>query len=430
MIAGKRNGQAVILVLVAMSIFLVGALGLAIDGSQMYAQWQMAQAAADAAAQAGAMSIFDGTNVTSAFPFGTGTAPAAYTCATADGRTPCVYARDNGFGATASDTVTLSYPASVSGVSLSAATVPAITVTVQRTLQNGLIRMVGGGPTSTIHAKATAALVGSVSSNCVYALDPSAQDAFLANNGSSITINGCGIAVDSANSNEALNISGGAHVSATTITAVGAVAVNNGGVSTPYPVAGSASVPDPFSSLPEPTPGACGGSGYGGTYNSGGVSYTLNPGTYCSGINFSNGVTATLMPGIYIINGGSLNFSGNGVTGNGVMFFLSGTSGGVTIANGETVNLSAETSGTYQGVLFFQDKLDTTAASFAGGAAMQLTGSLYFPGARLSYSNGTASGGYVAIVAKQVYFVGGTNLQFDSTGQKTGLFSKSVALVQ
>jgi uncharacterized membrane protein len=43
-----------------MSILLIGALGLAIDGGQMYAHRQMAQAAADAAAQAGIMSIFDG----------------------------------------------------------------------------------------------------------------------------------------------------------------------------------------------------------------------------------------------------------------------------------------------------------------------------------------------------------------------------------
>ena len=60
---GREDGQAVILVVVAMSVLLIGALGLAIDGGQMYAQRQMAQAAADAAAQAGIMSIFTGTNI-------------------------------------------------------------------------------------------------------------------------------------------------------------------------------------------------------------------------------------------------------------------------------------------------------------------------------------------------------------------------------
>jgi len=90
---GREDGQAIILVVVAMSFFLIGALGLAIDGSQMYAQRQMAQAAADAAAQAGIMSIYDGTNVSSAYAFGTGGIPIASSiCAVADGRTPCVYA--------------------------------------------------------------------------------------------------------------------------------------------------------------------------------------------------------------------------------------------------------------------------------------------------------------------------------------------------
>ena len=130
---GRQDGQAVIIVVVAMSLLLIGALGLAIDGGQMYAHRQMAQAAADAAAQAGIMSIFDGTNATSAHPFGTGTPPiASSACTTTDLRTPCVYARDNGFGGTTSDTVTLSYPATVSGVTLSSVSVPALAVTVQR----------------------------------------------------------------------------------------------------------------------------------------------------------------------------------------------------------------------------------------------------------------------------------------------------------
>ena len=63
--------------------FLIGALGLAIDGAQLYGHRQMAQAAADAAAQAGILSIFDGTNVgTNAF------GSAAPTCSTADPTTP------------------------------------------------------------------------------------------------------------------------------------------------------------------------------------------------------------------------------------------------------------------------------------------------------------------------------------------------------
>ncbi|MBV9497803.1 MAG: hypothetical protein JO138_00370, partial [Acidobacteriaceae bacterium] len=42
----KEAGQAVLLVVASMSIFLLGAVGLAVDGSHLYAQRQAAQAAA------------------------------------------------------------------------------------------------------------------------------------------------------------------------------------------------------------------------------------------------------------------------------------------------------------------------------------------------------------------------------------------------
>ena len=230
---GRREGQAVILVVVAMSILLIGALGLAIDGGQMYAHRQMAQAAADAAAQAGIMSIFDGTNATSGHPFGTGTPPiASSVCTTTDARTPCVYARNNGFGGTSADTVTLSFPATVSGVTLSSGNVPAFAVTVQRTLKTGLIRFIGAGATSTITAKATAGLVGAVSPSCVYALDPSAQNAFQATNGATVALNGCAIAVNSTN-NDALTVNGGSTVTASAISVVGGDVISGGSSITP-----------------------------------------------------------------------------------------------------------------------------------------------------------------------------------------------------
>ena len=100
---GKEKGQARPLIVVAMGLFLIAALGLVMDGAQIYAHRQMAQDAADAAAQAGIMSIFTGTNVTGGNPLGTGTSPGAHTCTTTDPITPCVYARNNDFGGAAAD---------------------------------------------------------------------------------------------------------------------------------------------------------------------------------------------------------------------------------------------------------------------------------------------------------------------------------------
>jgi hypothetical protein len=430
---GRRDGQAVILVVVAMSILLIGALGLAIDGGQMYAHRQMAQAAADAAAQAGILNILDGTNATSAHPFGTGTPPiASSTCTTADGRTPCVYARDNGFGGTASDTVTLSFPTTVPGVTLSSASVPALAVTVKRTLKTGLIRFIGAGATVTITAKGTAALVGTVSPNCIYALDPSAQNAFQATNGATVALNGCSIAVNSSNSS-ALIVSGGSSVTASAISVVGGDVISGGSTITPAATNGVPPATDPLASLPSPAVGACNFT----NYSPGWGTWTLNPGTYCGGINISNGATATFNPGTYIIKGGSLTLVGGTTdTGSGVMFYLTGTNatyGSVNISNGANVTFSGPASGPYMGVVFYQDRTITSAvnATFSGGVAMKVTGTLYFPTTSVLFSNGSSvSNVYTAIVAKQVAFTGGTSLQYDSTGLKTGLFSNSVALVQ
>ena len=67
----NEKGQALLLVVLALGIFLIGALGLAVDGGTMFVHRQMAQAAADAAAQAGIMSMFTGSHATAANPFST-----------------------------------------------------------------------------------------------------------------------------------------------------------------------------------------------------------------------------------------------------------------------------------------------------------------------------------------------------------------------
>src|SRR5437660_5767981 len=93
----NQKGQAVLLAVVALGLFLVGALGLAIDGAQLYGQRGMAQTAADAAAESAILSVFNGTNVgTNAFAAATSY---VHDCTAADVITPCRYALKNGFSA-------------------------------------------------------------------------------------------------------------------------------------------------------------------------------------------------------------------------------------------------------------------------------------------------------------------------------------------
>ena len=168
-----EDGQAIVLVALAMSIFLIGAIGLAVDGSNLYTQRQFAQAAADAAAQAGMMSIFDGTNTitgnAAAFTAGT-----AFTCTTTDKRTPCVFASDNGFGGSSTDTVAVTFPADTAfpGVAFSSDPVNLITVSVSRQVNTTLMRLLG--PTvTTVTATATAAIVSVVAPTPILVTHPS-----------------------------------------------------------------------------------------------------------------------------------------------------------------------------------------------------------------------------------------------------------------
>lgn len=151
-------GQAILLVVVAMSVFLLGAVGLAIDGSHLYAQRQLAQAAADAAAQAGIMSMFNGTNTTGTHQF-TATTGSSFTCTTTD-PTPCYYAQKNGFDP-ASDTITVSFPTAATAGLSSIPTVtfedPVIQVTVQRNVPATLMQLLGWS-TISVQARGTAAI--------------------------------------------------------------------------------------------------------------------------------------------------------------------------------------------------------------------------------------------------------------------------------
>src|SRR3954467_3686951 len=97
--SGNAKGQALLLVVTAVSLFLLAGLGLTIDVSTMYTHRQLAQNAADAAALAGMMSIFDATNTSNATfdnTFGTittaGQNPARLVCGANDNHTPCYYA--------------------------------------------------------------------------------------------------------------------------------------------------------------------------------------------------------------------------------------------------------------------------------------------------------------------------------------------------
>ncbi len=418
-------GQAALMMTLSLTVIL-GMLGLAVDVGWAYYRQQAAQAAADAAAVAAVRAAVtsDPTGPACANKVFCG---AATNCPSVAATSPstsfdnaCMLAAANGFTTSGIDTVSVQ-----AGISSPVPTVsgPAASYWAVVRVNEALPALFGaafarGGLSP--GAIATAGAMGSAGSgSCLYVLDPNAADAFEAANGAAVTV-GCGVYVDSNNSTAAMYVTGGATVTAPTINVVGAFKKDNGGTTSVVPTTGAISAVDPFVNLPSPTPA---GSCQSGDFTAWQASpYTPAPGTYC-GFSLGNGMSLQMSGGTYIIDGGSFSIQGGSTvtsTG-GVMIYLTGGAT-VNIANGSTVTLSAQSSGSYQGVLFYQDRSMAApgASTFAGGATMNLTGSLYMPHATLNVNNGSTST-TMAIVADMVDFQGGAHLLADAGGTKTGL---------
>ena len=120
---------------------------------------------------------------------------------------------------------------------------------------------------------------------------------------------------------------------------------------------------------------------------------TLDPGVYCGGIQIIDEANITFNEGIYVLRGGSLTISGTAsVTGDYVGFYLTegatlnfSTSGGIA--------LKAPSSGPMAGILFFQDRNDSS-AHHLNSAANVLEGTLYMPTGEIhSWGSNVMGGG-------------------------------------
>jgi Flp pilus assembly protein TadG len=166
-----------------MGIFLIGAVGLGFDGSHLYSQRMKAQLAADSAAQAAMMSVYDGTYSTGATAF-TVASGGSYTCGStvANTSTPCVYANKNGFNSASGDTVTLSFPSNPStaapGVNFASGfPTELIQVEVDRNVPTTLMRLLGSTAT-TVKAVGVAAIVSVFSPVPIIVIHPTLTNSF------------------------------------------------------------------------------------------------------------------------------------------------------------------------------------------------------------------------------------------------------------
>lgn len=372
-------GQALLLMAFSM-VVLCGFAGMGVDmGYLRYMQRRM-QAATDSAALAGAAELGYGDVM-----------PAAQADAAKDGFTDGV----NG------TTVTVNNPP-LSGSYQGNPNY--VQVRISQSEPTFFMKLFGvdSEPVST-----SAEAYRGVAGGCIFTLNPTVSSAFVVDGNSDLEAH-CGILDDSNNSTAALVQNGSGCLAAKYIGVVGQFKDNSSCPPSPTPVSGISGFSDPLSFLQPPVVGDC---DYQSVSITGGTP-TLYPGVYCGGINISGGSTdVTFSPGTYIINGGGMKVSGGAnVQANGVTFYLTGTSSsfkGVSITGGSDSEFVAPTSGTYAGILFFQDRSISSNSSgadstIAGGSGTAITGTLYFPTTNLTYSGSSMNSAYTIIVADTV----------------------------
>lgn len=267
----------------------------------------------------------------------------------------------------------------------------------------------------TLRANATAEVQEGLQA-CMLALDNSASEAIDVTGSTTVTLNGCSV-MSNSNAENALSIGGSGSLITSCAGARGGVD-SDGGLtltSCPEPKERLRRMEDPYADVPEPiVSGSCvHPNNFGGPS---GAVHSASPGRYCGGMNILR--TVNFAPGVYIIDGGTLSANSTAVlNGTGVTFFL--TNGARLDINGQaTLNLSAPTSGTYSGLLFFADRSGSSVNHVLNGTSSStITGAVYLPNDNLSYSGNTNSvSGCTQIIARTLDLTGNSGIGVNCQG--------------
>ena len=436
----QRGQTAVLFTLTAVPLF--GIMGLVIDIGWSYYRKESAQMAADAAASAAAEFAYmaAGGGAPSCSTTGVLCSPTTeYTCPATMTGTPanniiagCMYARDNGFSSTGKQTVTFQ-----SGVG-SAPTSSGVTIAywvVVRVKENvpQLFSSVLGFPTSTVIARTTTGTREGDAGGCVITLNPHSTESIRMTGSTSLTT-GCGVYVnsDASGTNSAIDLTGSGRRITLNGTAkmdiVGDCAANAscGLVGPSTPRIGASRLGDPFQDMmpPDYSGAGCPSTGVNlGSHDT----LTLTPsGTtpyvICGDITLGSQSGLTLNSGLYVVTG-SISVGAQATlqsaAGAGVTIYL--PNGGVSMTGGATISLNAPSSGTWQGILFYQQRGNTTASSLVGGTGETMNGVLYFPSSTLTYTgNSSTTATQTTIVADTLTLVGTSGISAAASSAYTG----------
>ncbi|HYC95863.1 MAG TPA: TadE/TadG family type IV pilus assembly protein [Sphingomicrobium sp.] len=266
----------------------------------------------------------------------------------------------------------------------------------------------------TITTSATAALVLG-DKYCVVALAPDGEALKIGGNAN--VDMGCGAISNSSDPIDAVDIAGNSHwFKADPVAAAGGIegTINGSPSLEPYAL----KMEDPYASLPTAIPPGetCTNFNHPSKVYPNGK---MKPGCYNS-FNLGGG-TVTLSPGTYYLNSTSIQLTGHErLVGDGVTIILTGNSpGSISMTGNSSMDLTAPTTGTYANMLLIQAPNAAVGNdnTINGNNGTVLDGAIYFPKGDLDYSGSSAQAFQCAmIVGYTVTFTGSTDIQNDQDG--------------
>jgi len=385
-----EEGQALILFAILM-LALLFAVGLAIDAGQLYSAKRTEQEAADAAAFAGAVVLYQG-----------GTGAQAVQAAIDDATT-------NGYvhGVNLT-TVVVNWPPQ----SGSYQNLQHVEVIITRQVKTSLVP--AEAVFNPVRARGVAGAEKLNNGYAVMALDRgSTCDAFWAQSNANMHLNGGGILVNSTSGCAAQNDQNDSSKftvqSPYTLDVAGQATGHWTDLTPPIPVnSGHAQVGDPFGGFPKPS--TVGPDGLAGTADDLPICNSLAacqdgsgnqiPGVY--NVTIGGNTDLTLNTGVYILRAG-MDTAGNGnVTGTGVFLYntystypaapgVSPSCTSVNLQGNATFTLTAQTTLPYSNLLFYQDPACTVELKIGGNGTWTSTGSVYIPNGPFVFDGNNAT---------------------------------------
>ncbi|WP_422233804.1 TadE/TadG family type IV pilus assembly protein [Methylorubrum rhodinum] len=213
-----------------------------------------------------------------------------------------------------------------------------------------------GLATMPISAQAKASVVGKMRL-CMLALDPAAAGGFSLQKNAQVTAYDCALYSNSTSGSGMVGREA-ALARAQTICSAGGFK-NDRANFTPNPQTGCPGIQDPLRDRPQPEAGPCMTLPFPAKPGENKIEFstTLEPGTYCGGLEIKKNAIVTLKPGIFIFKDGPLIVKDTAtLSGTDVGLFFMGNKGGLLFDKKSTISLAAPVTGLMAGLLMSEER--------------------------------------------------------------------------